>query len=140
MPNDTQRRVCLSALFGFGDCFASASVGLLTAAAVRAVITPKWDMVIAMLVGMLIGTAVHLLVGLVLTPLIGALEAMVPAGLTGMYGGMYFAMRDAMQTQGPLSDSLAIGAATGAGAYVLVCAYDRVVRGVVFDSRAPHNP
>ncbi|MHB9004385.1 MAG: hypothetical protein ACYC6C_10040 [Coriobacteriia bacterium] len=125
-----------SCWFAAGDCLASIAVGAGTAAAIRLVVTPHWDMVLAMVAGMVLGTVVHLVVAVLLTPLIGALEATVPAGLTGMYGGMYFAMRDAMHGEpAPVHQAALIGAVVGLITFVAVSLYHRAIGGVVFDAR-----
>jgi hypothetical protein len=122
--------------YAAGDCLASVVVGVATATAIRHIVTPHWDMVLAMAAGMVIGTVIHLVVALLLTPLIGALEATVPAGLTGMYGGMYFAMRDAMHAEpAPVHQAAVIGAVLGLIAFVVVSLYHRAICGVVFDAR-----
>ena len=84
-------------LFTIGDYIGGALIGLLTAAAVHAVVDLDMDMVVAMLLGMGVGTVVHLGVGLLLTPVLGGFQAMIPGSLIGMYGGMIFGMRDSMQ-------------------------------------------
>jgi hypothetical protein len=63
-------------LFSIEDYVAGILIGVATTLAVRAVICPGMDMVIAMLIGMGIGTVVHLFVGLVLAPLVGMFETM----------------------------------------------------------------
>ena len=83
-------------LFDIGDYLAGAIVGAVTAAAVRMVVWPGMDMVIAMLIGTGLGMVVHVIVGFLLGPMIGMFNAMIPASLIGMYGGMFFGMRDSM--------------------------------------------
>lgn len=83
-------------LFALGDYLFGILVGVVTTLAVRAIVWPGMDMVIAMLVGMGIGMVLHLVLGLMLAPLLGMFQTMVSAAFIGMYGGMLFAMRDAM--------------------------------------------
>ncbi len=111
-------------LFAAGDCIGGAAVGVATAGAVRAVVSPEMDMVVAMLLGMGIGMVVHLVVGVVVSPLLGPYHAMVPGGLIGMYGGMMFAMRDTMQHGVPLTDALAVGAGFGVVMVIGLQVYD----------------
>ena len=66
-------------LFVIGDYLAGASVGALTAAAVRALVWPGLDMVIAMLLGMAVGMVVHVGLGLLLAPVLGMFQTMAPA-------------------------------------------------------------
>jgi hypothetical protein len=103
--------------------------------AVRAVIWPGMDMVIAMLIGMATGTVVHLFVGLLLAPLIGMFETMVPGSLIGMYGGMLFGMRDSMAAGSlTLGSAATVGAIFGAIVVFGVKVYDQILRGAVFDA------
>ncbi len=116
-------------LFAIGDYCAGGTIGAATAAAVRLVVRPETDMVLAMLIGMAAGMLVHLVLGLLLAPVLGAFHVMVPASLIGMYGGMLFAMRDTMQQHtAALGPVLGIGAAFGIIVTAAVRVYDRVLR------------
>lgn len=119
--------------FCVGDYLAGALTGGLTALAVRTIVGPHWDMVVAMLVGMIAGMVVHLLLALVLMPLLGGFEVMIPGAMIGMYGGMLFGMRDSMQQEYiPLSTALAVGAFFGLVVVFGIRWWDRQLRGVVF--------
>jgi hypothetical protein len=114
--------------FVTGDVLAGSALGVATAVAVRAIVAPGMDMVMAMLAGMAVGTILHLAFGLLLGPLLGFFHVMVPGGVIGMYGGMLFAMRDSMQ--GHLASSgVGVGAAFGALVVVALYFYDRALRG-----------
>lgn len=122
-------------LFVVGDYVAGATIGVLTALGVRALVWPGMDMVIAMLLGMSIGTLVHLVIGLALAPLLGMFETMAPAMAIGMYGGMLFGMRDSMSAGShTLAAALFVGAAFGALVVFAVKVYDHVLRGTVVDA------
>jgi hypothetical protein len=122
-------------LFVIGDYLVGIIVGAVTALAVRGVIWPGMDMVMAMLIGMGLGMAVHLVLGLVLGPLVGMFNAMIPASLIGMYGGMFFAMRDSMAAGSrTLAAALLVGAIFGVIVVAAVKYYDRSLRGVIVDS------
>jgi hypothetical protein len=122
-------------IFVLGDYLAGMAIGAVTALAVRAIVWPGMDMVVAMLAGMGVGMALHLVVGLVLSPLLGMFETMIPASMIGMYGGMLFGMRDSMaagsQTLGAAS---VVGALFGAVLVLLFHLYDRILRGAVVDT------
>jgi hypothetical protein len=119
--------------FRFGDYAAGALTGVLTALAVRGVVGPHWDMVLAMLVGMALGMIVHLLLGLLLMPLLGAFEVMIPGAMIGMYGGMLFGMRDSMQhAEISLRTALAVGALFGLLVVFGVRWWHRQLRGEAF--------
>lgn len=122
-------------LFDIGDYLAGAIVGTVTAAAVRMVVWPGMDMVIAMLVGTGLGMVVHVIVGFLLGPMIGMFNAMIPASLIGMYGGMFFGMRDSMAAGSrTVGAALVVGAVFGAAVVSVVRYYDWALRGTVVES------
>jgi hypothetical protein len=124
-------------LFTIGDYLVGGLTGAATAIAVRALVSPALDMVLAMLIGMVAGTVVHLLIGLAVSPLLGLFHCMVPGGLIGMYGGMLFAMRDAMQHEsGSLGGAVTVGIVFGAVVTAGVRLYDRSLRAPSGGSRA----
>lgn len=127
--------------FCVGDYLAGSLTGSLTAFAVRAVIGPQWDMVVAMFVGMAVGMLIHLSLLLLIIPLLGTFEVMMPGAVIGMYGGMLFGMRDSMQqTYISLNTALVVGALFGLVVVFGMRWWDRQLRGVVFakpDSRPP---
>lgn len=120
-------------VFTIGDYLAGMFIGIATALAVRLVVSPGMDMVIAMLLGTAVGMLVHLVVGFLLAPLLGMFETMLPGSLIGMYGGMLFAMRDSMSAGSrTLAAAVLVGAVFGAVVVAAVKVYGRAVRGVVF--------
>jgi hypothetical protein len=122
-------------LFSIGDYLAGMLIGVATTLAVRSIISPGMDMVIAMLIGMAAGTIVHLILGLVLAPLVGMFETMMPASLIGMYGGMLFGMRDSMAAGShTLTSAIIVGAIFGAIVVLGVKVYNQVLRGAVFEA------
>ena len=124
-------------LFFIGDYLAGMLIGIATTLAVRVLVWPGMDMVLAMLLGMAIGTVVHLLLGFLLAPLVGMFETMVPASLIGMYGGMLFGMRDSMAAGSlTLASAIIVGAIFGAVVVLGVKVYNRVLRGAVFEARS----
>lgn len=123
-------------LFLAGDCLAGAATGVSVTLAVRALVSPGFDMVAAMVLGMVVGTLAHLVVGSVLSPLLGMFETMVPGVFIGMYGGMLFGMRDSMQ-QVQLSASLTVGALFGIAVVLVVEFWNVQLRR---QSRAGANP
>jgi hypothetical protein len=127
--------------FCVGDYLAGSLTGLLTAFAVRAVIGPQWDMVVAMFVGMAVGMVIHLSLLLLIIPFLGTFEAMMPSAVIGMYGGMLFGMRDSMQqTYVSLNTALAVGAFFGLVVVIGTRWWDRQLRGVVFAKPDSHPP
>ncbi len=126
---ETNVKRSLQIAFAVGDYAAGGATGILTAVAVRAVVGPETDMVIAMLLGTVVGMAVHLPLGLLLSPLLGTFHVMVPGSLIGMYGGMLFAMRDSMQPHyGSAAGSITVGATFGLAVTLGLRLYDRALR------------
>lgn len=122
-------------LFEIGDYLAGMLMGVATALAVRAIVWPGMDMVIAMLVGMAVGMVLHLVVGFALAPLLGMFETMMPASVIGMYGGMFFGMRDSMAAGSTThTAAAAVGALFGAVVVLSIKIYDRILHGTVLDT------
>jgi hypothetical protein len=122
-------------IYIIGDYVAGMLIGAATALAVRSVVSPGMDMVIAMLFGMGIGTLLHFVLGLIAAPVLGMGETMIPAMFIGMYGGMLFGMRDSMAAGSEsLGAAVAVGIAFGALVVFGVKLYDRSLRGVVMDA------
>jgi hypothetical protein len=121
-------------IFVLGDYLAGMAIGALTALAVRVIVWPGMDMVLAMLTGMGVGMALHLVVGLMVSPLLGMFETMIPASMIGMYGGMLFGMRDSMAGGSKtLGTASVVGAVFGAVVVLLFHVYDRILRGPIVE-------
>lgn len=121
--------------FAIGDYLAGMLIGGATTLAVRLIVWPGMDLVVAMLLGMSAGILVHLVVGFLLAPLLGLFETMMSGSLIGMYGGMLFGMRDSMAAGSrALAVAIVVGAAFGAVVVAGVKIYGRAVRGAVFDA------
>ena len=122
-------------LFTIGDYLAGALVGALTALAVRFLVWPGMDMVIAMIIGMAAGMILHFVATFLLAPLLGFFETMMPASVTGMYGGMLFGMRDSMMAGSTtLAACIAVGALFGLVVTAGMKIYNRALRGPVLDT------
>lgn len=124
------RRQFHSLLFILGDYTAGVLTGAATAAVVRVIVWPGFDLALAMLLGVGVGTLTHLAVGTLLSPLLGMFHVMVPGSLIGMYGGMLFAMRDAMQAVSA-THAIGVGVLFGIILTATVRLYDRALRGAV---------
>jgi hypothetical protein len=122
-------------LFTIGDYAAGALIGAVTALAVRVLVYPGMDMVIAMLIGMGAGMILHLVLTMLLAPLLGFFETMMPASITGMYGGMLFGMRDSMMAgSATLGACIAVGALFGVVVTAGMKIYNQALRGPVLDT------
>lgn len=86
-----------------GDLVSNIIAGILIALSAALLISPGWNMLIAMAVMMALGMISALLLSLALGILFGAMEIMVPVMLTGMFsgmsGGMWLAMTDVALVQ-----------------------------------------
>ena len=121
--------------FEIGDYLAGMLIAILTALAVRAMVTPGMDMVIAMLLGMGAGMLIHVVIGFGLAPWLGMFQTMMPGSLIGMYGGMMFGMRDSMAAgSAALLSVIGVAAILGAVIVAGVKLYDRALHGVVIEA------
>ena len=122
-------------VFLIGDYLAGMLTGLLVTLAVRGLVPPGMDMVIAMILGMAAGMAIHLVLGFLLAPALGMFHTMMPGAVIGMYGGMLFAMRDSMGAgSAALSDAVLVGAVFGAVVVGGLKLYDRALRAAVIET------
>src|SRR5690349_21224365 len=111
------------------------TVGALTAVAVRVVVWPGMDMVVAMIVGMALGMLHTYRSWLHARAAVRDVQCNDPASLIGMYGGMLFGMRDSMAAGSQtLPAEIAVGSVFGAIVVAGVEYYDRTLRGTVVDS------
>lgn len=121
-------------LFTIGDYLAGMAIGAATTLAVRGIVAPGMDMVLAMLLGMAAGMVLHIVLGFLLAPLLGMFETMMPGALIGMYGGMLFGMRDSMAAGSKtLPAAIVVGAVFGALVVAGVKIYSRVLRHAVVE-------
>jgi hypothetical protein len=120
--------------FQIGDFLVGMLVGVLTALAVRVLMWPGIDMVIAMLIGMGIGMVIHFVIAFLVGPLLGMFQTMIPASVVGMYGGMFFGMRDSMEAGSATYGAAAlVGAIFGAVVVAALKVYDRALHGATLD-------
>lgn len=101
--------------FIIGDILAAALTGILVGLACVMLVSPNWNMFIAMVVFMAVGMVIGMLVFFPLSISFGAMEIMMPCMLSGMVSGMAVSMWAAMQ---PLS----LGGASFLGLQSGLCA------------------
>lgn len=106
--------------FVLGDVACAAVIGGVAGVLGAAVVSPVWNMWLAMLVGMILGMVISTPLSFAFMPFFGAMEIMVPAMTCGMFSGMWVAMAGAMQ---PLSVGVGLRAGVGIGLGVLVVIY-----------------
>ena len=121
-------------LFAIGDYLAGMLIGVMTTLAVRLIVAPGMDMVIAMLLGMAAGMVLHIAISFALAPFLGMFQTMMPGSLIGMYGGMFFGMRDSMRAGSVnLLSAALVGAVFGAVVVFGVRLYDRALRNTILN-------
>jgi hypothetical protein len=126
--------------FVFGEYVAGGVTAIAMASVIHAIVTPAWDMALAMLVGGLVGMGVHLVVALLAGPLLGMFPVMASGSLIGSYGGMIFGMRDSMQAAS-WGRVWVVAALFGLAVVAGVRLYDRALRTrVIADSTAEDTP
>lgn len=114
--------------FLFGDVLSNVLVGTLAALVCVPVVSPEWNMFVAMVVCMPLGMLTAVVLGTFLIRWFGAMEVMVPTMLGGMTAGMVVGMACAMT---PIDAGWAVRAGALIGLVALVfCRYaDYLIRG-----------
>ena len=117
-----------------GDLLANLILGVIAGMISWAIVSPWWNMWIAMIVMMPIGMIAALIFFFPAAIKLGAMEAMVPLMLTGMLGGMVVGMAAAMQ---PLAfmDAFWLGGACGLAAIVFIWIANSLLRGVTRETQ-----
>jgi len=112
-----------------GDFLAALAVGIIAALVAWAIVSPAWNMWLAMFAMMALGMVVGLVLFFPLGIKLGAMEAMIPAMYTGMWSGMVVGMMGAMMPL-PWEHAAQIGAACGVGEIILIWIVNTLLRGV----------
>ena len=86
--------------FVLGDVACALVIGGAAGALGAALVSPAWNMWLAMIVGMAAGMLIATPLAFAFLPLFGAMEVMVPAMTSGMFAGMWIAMAAAMRPLG----------------------------------------
>ena len=108
--------------FVLGDVACALVVGGVAGALGASLVSPAWNMWLAMGVGMVAGMLVATPLAFAFLPLFGAMEVMVPAMTCGMFSGMWMAMAGAMRPLGAgagLRGGMLIGLLVLAAIYAL---------------------
>ena len=115
--------------FVFGDLLSNVLVGAIVAWVSWLIVSPDWNMFVAMWAMMFVGMAISLPLFIPASMLFGAMEIMLPTMFTGMLSGMVVGMWIPMS---PLSalQAVAIGAAVGVLGIVIIWVMNARLRGV----------
>jgi hypothetical protein len=116
--------------FVVGDFLANILVGSIVGLVCWAIVSPSWNMWIAMFAMMPVGTVVGLILFFPIGIKLGAMEVMVPLMFSGELSGMVVGMGAAMAVLTPGQAAL-LGAASGAASIFFVWAANTLLRGVV---------
>jgi hypothetical protein len=115
--------------FVVGDFLANIVLGAIVGLICWAIVSPSWNMWIAMFAMMPVGTIVGLLLFFPIGIKLGAMEVMVPLMFSGELTGMVVGMGSAMYVLS-LRDAVLLGAATGFVGIVVVWIVNSLLRGV----------
>src|ERR1700733_12993554 len=114
--------------FALGDFLANIAIGAVVGLICWAIVSPSWNMWIAMLAMMPLGSIVGLLLFFPIGMKLGAMEVMVPLMFTGELSGMVTGMGAAMYVL-TARDALLLGAACGLGGILVVWIVNSLLRG-----------
>jgi hypothetical protein len=115
--------------FAVGDFLANIAIGAIVGVICWAIVSPSWNMWIAMFAMMPVGTIVGLLLFFPIGMKLGAMEVMVPMMFSGELTGMVVGMGAAMYVLS-LRDAVLLGAATGLVGIVIIWIANSILRGV----------
>jgi hypothetical protein len=120
--------------FVVGDFLANLLVGAVVGLICWAIVSPSWNMWIAMFAMMPVGTVVGLIMFFPIGIKLGAMEVMVPRMVSGELSGMVVGMAGAMAVLTPAQGAL-LGAASGMAGIFFVWAANTLLRGVTREAR-----
>ncbi len=114
--------------FLFGDVVSNVVVGAAAGLLCCLLVSPAWNMLIAMLVCMPLGMVLAMVLSPFLIRWFGAMEVMVPTMLGGMLAAMFVGMASAMMPIG-IGEALRAGALAGLIALAFCRYADYLIRG-----------
>lgn len=115
--------------FVVGDFLANIAIGAIVGLICWAIVSPSWNMWIAMFAMMPVGTIAGLILFFPVGMKLGAMEVMVPMMFSGELSGMVVGMAAAMAVMSP-GEAALLGAVTGAAGIFFVWAANTLLRGV----------
>ncbi len=118
-----------------GDFLANLVIGTVAGVVAWAIVSPGWNMWLAMVAMMAVGMMVGLVLYFPIARFLGAQEAMLPAMYSGMWGGMVLGMMCAMMPVS-LGHAAQMGAACGIAEIVFIWIANTILRGIVRDKKA----
>jgi hypothetical protein len=115
--------------FVVGDFVANIAIGAIVGLICWAIVSPHWNMWVAMFAMMPVGTIVGLIFFFPVGIKLGAMEVMVPLMFSGELSGMVVGMACAMAVL-PAGSAALLGAVTGMAGIFLVWSVNTILRGV----------
>jgi hypothetical protein len=115
--------------FVLGDLFANILVGAVVGWLTALIVSPGWNMWIAMFVMMPVGMLLSMLLWMPMSIYLGAMEVMLPTMFTGMFSAMVIGMDAAMA---PMASAVAFkhGAVIGLVVIVAIWVVNNSLRGI----------
>jgi hypothetical protein len=117
-----------------GDFVANVVIGTIVGLVCWAIVSPSWNMWLAMFAMMPVGTVVGFFLFFPFAIKLGAMEVMVPLMFTGELTGMVVGMGGAMYELS-MRDGLLLGAATGAAGIVIIWIVNSMLRGITREAQ-----
>ncbi len=118
-----------------GDFFASLVIGVIVGLVAWYLVSPGWNMWLAMFAMMALGMVLGLVLYFPIASRLGAMEAMIPAMYTGMWSGMVVGMIGAMMEL-PMRHAAELGAACGVAEIIFIWIANSILRGVTREKKA----
>jgi len=116
-----------------GDFLASLITGVVAGSVSWLIVSPSWNMWLAMFAMMFVGMIVGMILFFPFSIKLGAMEAMVPLMFNGMIAGMAVGMSAAMMHM-PYAEAVQVGAVSAVGGLFFIWAANAALRGVTRDS------
>jgi len=124
--------------YALGDFLANLLFGVIVGIVSWAVVSPAWNMWVAMFVMMPVGMVLGFVGFFIVAARLGAMEAMVPLMFTGMLSGMVVGMVGAMMPL-TLQQAMTHGAACGFAGIVFIWICNSLLRGITRDGEENAN-
>lgn len=115
--------------YAVGDFLAALFIGAVSGLVAWAIVSPVWNMWLAMFSMMALGMVIGLVMFFPLAAKLGAMEAMIPAMYTGMWAGMFVGMLGSMMDIS-WRHAIEIGAACGVAEIILIWIVNTILRGI----------
>ncbi|MDG2005351.1 MAG: hypothetical protein P8J20_18670 [Novosphingobium sp.] len=121
-----------------GDFLANLVLGLIVGVISWALVSPAWNMWVAMFAMMAIGMVAGLIAFFPAAAKLGAMEAMVPLMFTGMVAGMVVGMAAAMVPV-PITSALILGGVSGIASICFIWVCNSLLRGITREGEESAN-